>query len=130
MMGLTARDRRLLVLYGITVAEYDAVLAYQGGKCAVCRRPPKRVRLGVDHRHSDGLVRGLLDMRCNKAVAYLADDPASAVRLVDYLSLSPATRALGRKVYGRTGRSTRKWRSKRERRERLRAVGLLATADR
>lgn len=131
MKKLTARDRRLLVLYGITSAEYDAVLRFQGGRCAVCRRLPKRIRLGVDHRHSDGLTRGFLCMRCNKALAYLSDDPDSVRRLGDYLDSPPVIEALGWTRYGRTGRSTRKWRSKKERCERMAAVAVLvANADR
>lgn len=118
-MKVTARDRRLLTLYGITGAEYDLILKSQGGVCFVCQRPPRGNRLAVDHRHSDGLVRGVLCWSCNSALERLRDSATNALRLHDYLLIAPAVVALGRQVYGRIGRATRKWRTKRERRERL-----------
>jgi hypothetical protein len=45
------RDRLLRKKYGITLAEYDAVLQAQGGVCAVCGKPPRTRRLAVDHCH-------------------------------------------------------------------------------
>lgn len=66
----------------------------QGGVCAICGHPPKRVALNVDHQHGrkDRRVRGLLCHRCNraipawatvewfeKALAYLRRPPAFAV---------------------------------------------------
>jgi hypothetical protein len=51
--------------YGLTAAEYDALLELQGGRCAICRRAPKSKRLAVDHSHSGGEVRGLLCGPCN-----------------------------------------------------------------
>lgn len=56
------RDKRL------TDAEYDALLTYQGGRCAICGNPPKARRLHVDHDHRTGKVRGLLCFRCNRAL--------------------------------------------------------------
>ncbi len=114
----TARDLRLLILYGITEAEYAEILAGQGGECPICLKPPKRVRLSVEHRHSDGLLRGICCWQCNKAIAYLRDNLGRAERLSDYLTSPPAILAIDRR-YGRPGRSTRKWRTKRERRERM-----------
>ena len=51
---------------GIPLAEYDALLAAQGGGCAICGNPPKTRRLHVDHDHKTGKVRGLLCHRCNR----------------------------------------------------------------
>lgn len=59
--------------YGITLADYNALLRSQAHRCAVCRRPEtirsKRTgelrRLAVDHDHVTGAVRGLLCHRCN-----------------------------------------------------------------
>jgi Recombination endonuclease VII len=42
--------------YGISRADYDALLARQGGVCAICAKPSKE-RLCVDHCHSRGKVR-------------------------------------------------------------------------
>lgn len=46
--------------------EYEAMLAMQGGHCALCPNTPKTRRLHVDRDHSTGEVRGLLCMRCNR----------------------------------------------------------------
>jgi Recombination endonuclease VII len=53
---------------GITDADYEALLAAQGGGCAICGNPPKTRRLHVDHDHKTGKVRGLLCHRCNRAL--------------------------------------------------------------
>jgi len=52
--------------YGITMAQYDAMLVAQGGVCALCGHPPKKRRLNVDHDHANKKVRGLLCFRCNR----------------------------------------------------------------
>jgi hypothetical protein len=102
-----ARAARLKRLYGLAPGEYETILAAQGGACAICLRPPRPGKnLHVDHRHADGLCRGLLDWGCNAAVAKLRDDAGRAARAAAYLESPPATAALGREVYGRTGRVT------------------------
>lgn len=56
------RDQRYRSRYGITLADYDQMLADQGGKCAICER---ELSLDVDHDHDTGEVRGLLCRGCN-----------------------------------------------------------------
>lgn len=46
-----AADLRLQRTYGITLVEYNQQLRKQKGVCAICGRPPKRLRLAVDHNH-------------------------------------------------------------------------------
>ncbi len=53
---------------GITDEGYAAMLAEQGGGCAICGSTPKTRRLHVDHDHASGRVRGLLCHRCNRAL--------------------------------------------------------------
>jgi hypothetical protein len=60
------RDNMLRKKYGIDIETYERMLRAQDGVCAICRRPPKTVRLNVDHDHKTGRVRGLLCFRCNK----------------------------------------------------------------
>jgi hypothetical protein len=74
--------------YGISLAEYDALLEKQGGACAICRKRPKG-RLCVDHCHVTGMVRGLLCNECNGALGYLKDDQASLVAALAYLGALP-----------------------------------------
>lgn len=68
-----------------TVAEYDAMLAEQGGGCAVCGTDQAggsshaTGTFHVDHDHATGQVRGLLCARCNRGVG-LFEDKASLFR--------------------------------------------------
>ena len=70
------RDRSLRHVYGITLADFDAMLARQGGVCAICGtdRPRGRAgRLHVDHCHDTGRVRGLLCHACNTGLGHFGD---------------------------------------------------------
>ena len=75
--------------YGITLEEYAALQAQQGGGCAICGTTigevKRRRALFVDHDHASGEIRGLLCGRCNTAVGYLRDHPAYAHALLGYL---------------------------------------------
>jgi len=124
----TARDVRLLTLYGITEREYYLILKKQGGVCAICLRPPRKLRLAAEHDHKTGVLRGLVCMRSNKGLALMGDDPHNLRRAAAYLERNPAEAALGYRPVGRAGRSTRWWRTKRERQERMRAVAWLLTS--
>lgn len=48
---LKAADLRLQRTYGISLDEYEKLLAFQDGTCAICGRPPFKFRLNVDHDH-------------------------------------------------------------------------------
>lgn len=69
---------RLQHRFSITTDEYDALLEKQGSVCAICRRPERSKsrsggvrRLGVDHDHETGRVRGLLCHGCNTSLGML-----------------------------------------------------------
>lgn len=51
--------------FGITGADYDAMLSAQGGGCAICGAGPTHRRLSVDHCHRTGRIRGVLCPPCN-----------------------------------------------------------------
>lgn len=82
-----SRKSKLLREYGLTQAQYDAMVAKQGGLCAICHGPPTRgnVNLVVDHCHLTGKVRGLLCGTCNGAIGMLDDDPEIVRRAHLYL---------------------------------------------
>jgi hypothetical protein len=81
--------------YGLTVQEYQDLLAAQGNRCAICQRKWGRGWNGhvphIDHCHTTGRVRGLLCGECNTAIGRFGDDPALLRRAADYLerSLTP-----------------------------------------
>src|SRR5262245_17713190 len=79
------RKDHLKYYYGITVEEYNAILARQNGCCRICKRKVKG-NLCVDHDHKTGKVRGLLCRTCNPGCGHLRDDPKLARIAADYLA--------------------------------------------
>jgi len=80
--------------YGITRDEYEAMVARQGGRCAICHENPRPVRgcirLHVDHDHVTGKVRGLLCQLCNLALGKFRDDPRRLMSAIHYLAAQQA----------------------------------------
>lgn len=74
-------------VYGITDAEYDAMLESQGGRCAICCRSRRGRRLAVDHCHATGAVRGLLCSSCNQTLGKMGDDPERLRAAAAYLEV-------------------------------------------
>jgi hypothetical protein len=70
-------------VYGISMADYEAMFERQGGACAICKRTD--VTLCVDHCHLTGEVRGLLCSQCNSAIGFCSDDPAVLQAAAAYL---------------------------------------------
>lgn len=79
--------------YGLTVADYNALLHTQGGVCAICGKDEpsehgktgKQFRLSVDHCHTTGKIRGLLCQKCNRAIGLFGDDPILMRKAISYL---------------------------------------------
>lgn len=81
--------------FGLTPAEYVAILDAQGGACYVCGTRPADKRLCIDHDHSmpegRASVRGLLCGECNyNRLPRFAEDIAMLQRAVAYLTEPPA----------------------------------------
>lgn len=75
-------------LYGLSQERYEAMLAEQGARCAICGSedwPGKDRRPHVDHCHKTGAVRGLLCGNCNTGLGQFADDPARLRAAAEYL---------------------------------------------
>ena len=86
-------DYYVLRHYGLTIAEYDALLAAQGGVCAICGKPETKryertgggYRLAVDHDHETGKVRALLCHACNAGIGHFNNDPELMAVAIHYL---------------------------------------------
>lgn len=93
-----ALNAHLLRNFGITLEQYNTLLAEQGGTCAVCGALPTDARnhrrggarrfaqrLVVDHDHVTGKVRGLLCSMCNTGIGALRDEAATVRLALEYL---------------------------------------------
>lgn len=84
---LTERRSYLQRKYGMTLEEYDEMVAEQEGRCAICRQEVEL--LFVDHCHATGRRRKGLCESCNWGLGNFADDPArlraAAAYLEDFL---------------------------------------------
>lgn len=105
-----SRETRLMETYGLSLADYDALLDAQWGKCYICEKA-YRYNLDVDHDHAQqknliahgwtlvastrASIRGLLCKRCNRRMLPAAsDNPEMLERAAMYLRLSPAQSVL------------------------------------
>jgi len=81
-----ADDAHRFRTYGLSVPDFNRLLAQQNGVCAICREPEREERsLSVDHDHRTGRVRSLLCSGCNKAIGFLRESPLLARAAATYL---------------------------------------------
>ncbi len=85
------QSQKLKSAYGITLEDYEALLAEQEEVCAICKQPEtatrrgKVLKLAVDHCAQSGEVRGLLCMNCNQGIGKFKHDASLLVAAVSYL---------------------------------------------
>lgn len=74
---MKAKDRKnsLMRFWGMEQEEFDALLAKQGGTCALCSKTESNPhkRLCIDHDHATGKIRGLLCDHHNRALGLMND---------------------------------------------------------
>ena len=84
------RRSHLKKRYGITDADYHAMLAAQGGTCAICKTTApgngKSEWFDVDHCHDTGKVRALLCRNCNVTVGVVEKKAALIEQIHTYLA--------------------------------------------
>ncbi len=83
------RAAHLKHTYGLSTADYDAMVAAQGGVCACCR---ERAPHHVDHDHVTGVVRGVVCFPCNAAIGQFQDRGDLLRNAIDYLERTTWTR--------------------------------------
>jgi hypothetical protein len=83
-------------VYDFTRDDYEALLAWQKGRCYICQQVPRAKRLAVDHDHATGAVRGLLcandEWGCNVTLRRVLNSKGMAERLLAYVQQSPLER--------------------------------------
>jgi hypothetical protein len=102
--GKKLADRRshLKRKFGLTLEQYDAMLAGQGGGCGICgKRPRPDISLHVDHDHSTGKIRGLLCFTCNNALGDFEDDATLLRSAIAYVE-GPIVDELNERIRQRT----------------------------
>lgn len=101
--------RATLAQFGLSLADYQAVLATQGGRCAICRTDSPGVNnkggkarrlFCVDHCHKTGRFRGLLCSRCNLGIGNFKDDAGLLSAAINYLRDGEALRGREEVTYG------------------------------
>lgn len=86
-----AVKRRRDEKYGLRPGQYDAMVAFQNNKCAICRRPESAKRAGkvknlsLDHCHATGKVRACLCTKCNLTLGQLLDNIGIIDNFIEYL---------------------------------------------
>jgi hypothetical protein len=71
--------------YGLTIEDYNTMLASQAGCCAICKRELSNTKICVDHNHTIGTIRGLLCSRCNTGIGQFLDDVNIMQAAINYL---------------------------------------------
>lgn len=74
--------------FGLTQEQYAKLRKDYEDLCGICRRGKDYQRLGVDHDHKTGRVRGLLCARCNAGLGMFLDNPLLLEQAAQYLRKS------------------------------------------
>ncbi len=86
------RAYNLRYQHRMTEAQYDEMLARQGGRCAICCRSAERLQVDHDHACCDSdkscgeCVRGLLCHMCNKALGLFGDSAEALLAAFAYVT--------------------------------------------
>lgn len=107
-MASNALKARLWKLFRITPTEQKTIELFQTKHPVFSLLLGKR--LGTDHDHKTGLIRGLLEWRLNRALGTIeavapTNTPAVLRALADYLDNPPAVTALGSPRWGLIGKA-------------------------
>ncbi len=79
------RKYNLKKQFGLSIDQYNTMLAEQNNVCCICGLIDRKYRLAVDHCHKTGKIRGLLCSNCNQGIGHLKDNPALLRKAADYV---------------------------------------------
>lgn len=86
--------KHLKAKFGLTLSDYDSLIAKQDNLCAICLKPETRkgkkksdgfLPLAVDHCHETGKIRALLCGACNTSLGLLREDVTILESMISYL---------------------------------------------
>lgn len=80
--------------YGLSISDYEFLVASQGGVCAICGRADQS-GLHIDHAHDSQMIRGLLCGKCNKAIGLFDERPELFAEAARYLEREQFSLACG-----------------------------------
>ena len=83
-----ARDRHLRRLYGITLDDWNQMLADQGNCCFICKTTEpggKHNQWSTDHCHDSNIVRALLCHHCNTTLGQYHENPLVFQSFINYI---------------------------------------------
>jgi len=109
-VSLLVEGDRDWILYCLLPGERDKLKAHQNYKDPITGAPLAG-HAAVDHDHSTGLIRGVLNWRTNRILEIFESTPNGRTdlgALSRYLNEPPAIKALGGPRYGVVGRISRK----------------------
>ena len=74
----------------MTPEAFGEMFAAQNGVCFGCGKPAENTngnnkRLHIDHDHKTGEIRGLLCIKCNRALGLVGDNIDTLANLIKYL---------------------------------------------
>ena len=84
------RNCHLKRTYGITLEDYNTLLASQNGCCAICKssQPGGRMKwFCVDHDHKTNKVRALLCGACNQSLGFARESTIILEAMICYLKV-------------------------------------------
>lgn len=75
--------------YSLTLEQWNVMFSEQLGRCRICdiHQNDLKMELAVDHDHTSGRIRGLLCVRCNRAIGLLEDRVDLLQKAINHLSL-------------------------------------------
>ena len=76
--------------YGLTINDLQKMIDSQNGLCLGCGKPAENTnrnnkRLHIDHDHKTGKIRGLLCIKCNRALGLVNENVDILLNLIKYL---------------------------------------------